>query len=60
MTDDVSEENLHLIDTEVCRLSGLYERKKSMFDKLKHRQQLWLRFLELEVCRMFMAAFEYF
>lgn len=48
--EDFSEDNLHEIDTEICRLRQLYEQKKDMFDKIKHREQLWLRFLELEVC----------
>lgn len=47
--EDFSEDNLHEIDTEICRLRQLYEQKKDMFDKIKHREQLWLRFLELEL-----------
>lgn len=48
--EDFSEDNLHEIDTEICRVRQLYEQKKDMFDKIKHREQLWLRFLQLEVC----------
>lgn len=57
--EDFSEDNLYEIDTEICRLRQLYEQKKDMFDKIKHREQLWQRFLQLEVCaqRFFSSIF---
>lgn len=53
-TDAVSEENLHLIEVEACHLRQSYEQKKSLYDKVKQREQLWSRFVELEVRIIFL------